>query len=230
MIRIFAGRGKKETDAEPAARSDRVPVDMEALERAVVGPKKSASQNPAAKWEAAGSRHSFIPVKLYALLMRTGLEGRAFTAEHGLGLIGIGIAVASSAFASYMITQNQSAQHVAGVPAKRQPLTWTQISHFAKADIDPMTTGSITPSVGKASDGLAGSGDGGVGFDPSARKLPGFVLRDVFEGMALVEGTDGVRAIRPGFTLPEGSKVTAIERHAGKWVVLTTGGIIAEAP
>jgi hypothetical protein len=112
----------------------------------------------------------------------------------------------------------------------RRPLNWTLISHFAKADIDPITTGSITPSVGKPGDGLSGAGGGGVGLDPSEKKLPGYVLRDVFEGVALVQGGDGIQAIRPGFTLPGGSKVTAIERHAGKWVVVTTGGIIAETP
>ena len=93
-----------------------------------------------------------------------------------------------------------------------------------------MTTGSIGPTTGTTRGGLSGVGDRPVRLGTSAPRLRGYVLRDVFEGVALVEGNDGIRAVKPGFTLPEGSKVTAIERHDGKWVVVTTGGIISDEP
>ena len=77
---------------------------------------------------------------------------------------------------------------------------------------------------------MSGVGDGPARLGTSAPRLRGYVLRDVFEGVALVEGNDGIRAVKPGFTLPEGNKVTAIERLGGKWVVVTTGGIISDEP
>ncbi|MBB4199417.1 hypothetical protein CCR94_20170 [Rhodoblastus sphagnicola] len=55
----------------------------------------------------------------------------------------------------------------------------------------------------------------------------GYVLRDVNEGLAVVEGEDGVEEIGPGDVLAGGARVQRIERRGGGWVVMTDRGFIA---
>ena len=56
-----------------------------------------------------------------------------------------------------------------------------------------------------------------------------YVLRSVTKGVALVDGPDGLREIRLGTVLPYAGLVTAIEQRDGRWVVITSRGIIREA-
>ncbi|HVL72387.1 MAG TPA: hypothetical protein VM434_10955 [Beijerinckiaceae bacterium] len=62
-----------------------------------------------------------------------------------------------------------------------------------------------------------------------AKKAPieGWVLREVYDGSALVEGRNRrLREIAPGQTLPGAGKIEAIERRGRTWVVVTDRGII----
>lgn len=54
----------------------------------------------------------------------------------------------------------------------------------------------------------------------------GWVLRDVYDGVALVEGRAGLREIAPGEFLPGAGEVRSIERHGRSWVVVTSRGTI----
>ncbi len=57
--------------------------------------------------------------------------------------------------------------------------------------------------------------------------VDGWVLRDVYDGMALVEARrGGLREIAPGEYLPGAGEVRSIERRGRSWVVLTSRGII----
>ncbi|MBV9395564.1 MAG: hypothetical protein JOZ84_14265 [Methylobacteriaceae bacterium] len=56
--------------------------------------------------------------------------------------------------------------------------------------------------------------------------IPNYVLREVADGVALIEGPDGLREVWPGRGVPGAGKVTSIERQAGKWVVVTSEGMI----
>lgn len=57
--------------------------------------------------------------------------------------------------------------------------------------------------------------------------LDNWILRDVYSGIALVEGRSGsIREVVPGETLPGAGEVRAIERHGRNWVVVTSRGII----
>ncbi len=56
--------------------------------------------------------------------------------------------------------------------------------------------------------------------------LQNYVLREVADGVALIEGPDGLREVWPGRGIPGAGKVTAIEKQAGKWVVITSEGLI----
>jgi hypothetical protein len=54
----------------------------------------------------------------------------------------------------------------------------------------------------------------------------GYVLRDVYRGVAVVEGRRGLLEVAPGDTLPGAGRVRAIERRNRQWVVVTTSGVI----
>jgi hypothetical protein len=53
-----------------------------------------------------------------------------------------------------------------------------------------------------------------------------YVLREVADGVALIEGPDGLREVWPGRGVPGAGKVVSIEKQAGKWVVITSEGLI----
>jgi hypothetical protein len=63
---------------------------------------------------------------------------------------------------------------------------------------------------------------------PNANRIPpyGYVLRDVREGVAVLEGRSGLRAFGLGESIPGAGRVRAIERRGGEWVVVTSVGVI----
>lgn len=64
---------------------------------------------------------------------------------------------------------------------------------------------------------------------PEANRLPtvqGWNLRDVNNGSALVEGRDGLYEVYAGDPLPGLGRVDAIRRQDGRWVVVTSRGLI----
>jgi hypothetical protein len=75
----------------------------------------------------------------------------------------------------------------------------------------PETTGSIKPAAAQPS------------------RLPvvdGWVLREVADGMATVVGRAGIFDVIPGDPLPGVGRVDAIRRQDGRWVVVTSRGLI----
>ncbi len=53
-----------------------------------------------------------------------------------------------------------------------------------------------------------------------------FVLRDIEDGRAVVEGAGGLEEVGPGDHLPGGARVERIEKRGPNWVVLTDRGAI----
>ncbi len=75
----------------------------------------------------------------------------------------------------------------------------------------PETTGSIKPAATQPG------------------RLPvveGWTLREVFEGTATVVGRAGIFDVIPGDPLPGVGRVDAIRRQDGRWVVVTSRGLI----
>ncbi|GGE43955.1 hypothetical protein GCM10007276_21350 [Agaricicola taiwanensis] len=62
---------------------------------------------------------------------------------------------------------------------------------------------------------------------PSSPVLRSWVLRDVYGGVALIEGRYGMIEVVEGSVLPGGGVVQDIRRAGGRWVVTTNRGIIA---
>ncbi|GAC1335478.1 MAG: hypothetical protein NVSMB26_20110 [Beijerinckiaceae bacterium] len=63
--------------------------------------------------------------------------------------------------------------------------------------------------------------------EPKPKMVHNYILREVADGVALIEGPDGLREVWPGRTIPGAGKVTSIEKQGGKWVVVTSEGVIA---
>ena len=57
-------------------------------------------------------------------------------------------------------------------------------------------------------------------------KVEGWVLRDVSNGGALIEGRQGVFEVYAGDPVPGLGRVEAIRRQDGRWVVVTSKGVI----
>jgi hypothetical protein len=62
--------------------------------------------------------------------------------------------------------------------------------------------------------------------EPVERAIRGYVLRDVFRGGALIESRHGLMEVFPGAQLPGAGLVRSVEQRDGRWVVVTTTGLI----
>jgi hypothetical protein len=76
-------------------------------------------------------------------------------------------------------------------------------------------TGSVTPP-------------GSTAAIPRLPIVDGWVLRDVGEGAARVQGRAGIFEVYPGDPLPGVGRVDAIRKQDGRWVVVTSRGLIVE--
>jgi hypothetical protein len=61
---------------------------------------------------------------------------------------------------------------------------------------------------------------------PKPTIIEDYVVRRVYDGVALVEGRKGVIEVEPGTTLPGAGRVEEIRRQDGRWVVVTNKGLI----
>lgn len=59
--------------------------------------------------------------------------------------------------------------------------------------------------------------------------ISGWVVRDVYQGVALIEGRRGEMEVVPGVSIPGAGVVKSIERHNGAWAVTTSKGQLASA-
>lgn len=83
-------------------------------------------------------------------------------------------------------------------------------------------TGSITPPAA-AAQAAAIAPKVEVGRLPT---VEGWILRDVANGGALIEGRQGVYEVYAGDPVPGLGRVDAIRRQDGRWVVVTSKGLI----
>jgi hypothetical protein len=84
-------------------------------------------------------------------------------------------------------------------------------------------TGSVTRSV------VASAAPAQVATKPQVGRLPtldGWVLRDVRRGGALIEGRAGLYEVYAGDPVPGLGRVDAIRKQDGRWVVVTTKGLV----
>jgi hypothetical protein len=89
------------------------------------------------------------------------------------------------------------------------------------------TTGSIAPT--QVATAAAGPAPAPAAPKTEIGRLPtieGWVLRDVSNGGALIEGRGGLYEVYAGDPIPGVGRVDAIRRQDGRWVVVTNKGLI----
>lgn len=116
--------------------------------------------------------------------------------------------------------QAEPAQKIAKLTETVEKMRTAQVEKPASAPTQvasaaPEVTGSVTPKpAAKPND---------VGRLPT---VDGWVLRDVYDGAAVVVGRQGTFEVYAGDPLPGLGRVDAIRRQDGRWVVVTSRGLI----
>jgi hypothetical protein len=91
------------------------------------------------------------------------------------------------------------------------------------------TTGSIAPAPTQVATAAAAPAPVPAAPKTELGRLPtvdGWRLRDVANGGALIEGRDGLYEVYAGDPIPGIGRVDAIRRQDGRWVVVTSKGLI----
>ncbi len=57
--------------------------------------------------------------------------------------------------------------------------------------------------------------------------IKGWMVREVNDGVAVLEGPNGIRRVTRGETVPELGKVDSIVLWGNRWIVATTKGLIS---
>jgi hypothetical protein len=91
------------------------------------------------------------------------------------------------------------------------------------------TTGSVTQSTTAGTMSAVPQAPARAGAKPDIGRLPileGWVLRDVGRGSAVIEGKHGFYEVYAGDPVPGLGRVDAIRKQDGRWVVVTTKGLV----
>ena len=100
----------------------------------------------------------------------------------------------------------------------------------AVAAAAPAAAKEVTGSVPQQVTAAAAPAPAATPPKPEPGRLPkveGWVLRDVGNGGALIEGRQGMFEVYAGDPIPGLGRVDAIRKQDGKWVVVTTKGLIS---
>jgi hypothetical protein len=86
----------------------------------------------------------------------------------------------------------------------------------------------MAPAAGGAGAAAGAASLGGAAGAAGAALpvLEGWVVRDVYRGAALIQGRAGVLQVMPGEVLPGLGRIESVQRHDGRWEVVTTRGLI----
>lgn len=114
-------------------------------------------------------------------------------------------------------------------PIVTAPITTASVSHPASAShgtaATPVEAALATPATAKPQTQAATPA-----AEPKKKPeklLANWVVRDVYRGVALVEGPDGSFEVSRGDPIPGAGTVESIERRNGGWVLVTSRGIVA---
>jgi hypothetical protein len=165
--------------------------------------------------------------------LRAGLLAPTF--DHALVAAGVMAAISSATFAGFMITHEVhpifgGAEHLM---LFAQPLKAPNQIHPGGADrqIDYQTTGTIE----RTGSGIGGGGadaalsDGEISsLSKSGARAKGYFLNVGADGILSIDGPGGSYAAELGAVLPEAGRIVLIERRGGKWIAVTSQGVIIE--
>ncbi|HEY5226564.1 MAG TPA: hypothetical protein VIJ06_07220 [Methylovirgula sp.] len=180
-----------------------------------------------------GATRSGVPVRPRSRArsqLKTGLS----TIDRAVVMLGILAAVASASFATYMVAVPDRRPVFGGVEhlmifaqpkrGSEQPLIARAAPQTNDQGIDFGTTGTIPEDAKVAAQPSYTL----PAVHPAEEIVSDFTLRGVSGDVAMVENADGIYRVEIGSVLPRGGRVLAIEWRQGRFVVVTTRGIIRE--
>ena len=115
---------------------------------------------------------------------------------------------------------------------KQQRLAMAAPAPVPPATIPAAPSPTISSSVTASSSDVTGSiptpRPAPLGFskDNSRPVITGWVLQNVYDGTAYIQSREGAMEVVVGDALPDGGRVEAIRRLNGRWVVVTTNGLV----
>jgi|GEM_PF-1286875 len=101
----------------------------------------------------------------------------------------------------------------------------------AQVPVPPAKTqSSVQPqSVTAKTTSPAAAGSTASGTSEKPQLITNWVVRDVYDGIALVEGPHGSVEVIEGETIPGAGTVKSIERRGNGWIVVTSRGLVDSA-
>jgi hypothetical protein len=103
-------------------------------------------------------------------------------------------------------------------------ITTSQATITKTPPVPPSKPASV--KLASIEDGRKATDDGAPG---KQQVLAGWVVRDVYDGVAIVQGRHGSIEVVPGVSIPGAGTVKSIERRGAGWTVTTTKGQMAYA-
>lgn len=160
-----------------------------------------------------------------------GSKARQSLTDMGLGVAGVGLALASLYFPWHVYWNQDQVTlprlefsgntEIYGEPEDRIAVRG-YLPQIAGQVLDPTVTGSTTRDEGPDKQ----SND--AGDRPAPQRLPGYRLLHSANGLALVRDENSIFVVGRNSELPDGGHVKSIRRIDGGWQVLTSqGGMIA---
>jgi hypothetical protein len=125
------------------------------------------------------------------------------------------------------------AERAQAEPAAKLAKIAEALERLERRAAQPAPTPTPAPAPAPAPADVTGSVKPTAPPVPEAKPKPpiieDYVVRRVFDGVALVEGRRGIIEVEPGSTLPGAGRVEEIRRQDGRWVVVTSKGLITSA-
>jgi hypothetical protein len=128
--------------------------------------------------------------------------------------------------------QGEPAANLAKLSETVEKLRTASLTAPASAPAAAAAAAPVAPKESTGSVQTANAGPAQVPLPapkPEVARLPtveGWVLRDVANGSALIEGRQGIFEVYAGDPIPGVGRVDAIRKQDGRWVVVTSRGLI----
>ncbi|MFC4175750.1 hypothetical protein ACFOYU_27335 [Microvirga sp. GCM10011540] len=173
----------------------------------------------------AGERASLRPEEI--------IRAREAAGDRVTIFLGLGLTVSAIAFPVYAIHASAGQPDV---PRILPPIVGTipvnkSLAAAAQGrftNYDPATTGAVFKEDGSV-DQTQGSKTASASVSEVKMASKRYVVWSVSQGVALVEGPDGLRAVVPGAVLPGAGQILSIEQAKTGWVVVTSETIIEQS-
>jgi hypothetical protein len=118
-------------------------------------------------------------------------------------------------------------EHQIAGPVATAPLGATSVQGAASARKPAQMAAALPkPPAFEPSQDPAGPGS----RQSRPQLITNWVVRDVYDGIALVESPHGSIEVTPGETIPGAGTVISIERRGAGWIVITNRGLVDSAP